>query len=69
MSNTVLNAEVSEVDYSDPSGKVKVKTTNGDVHTADHVVVTCSVGVLKDKHKTMFKPDLPEDKQKAIEVC
>ncbi|XP_043470346.1 lysine-specific histone demethylase 1A-like [Leptopilina heterotoma] len=67
MANTVLNAEVESIDYSDPNGKVTVKTTNGDTHTADHVIVTCSVGVLKDKHKSMFKPALPEDKQKAIE--
>ncbi|XP_051157742.1 spermine oxidase-like [Leptopilina boulardi] len=67
MSNTVLNAEVSSIDYSDPNGKVTVKTTNGDTHTADHVIVTCSVGVLKDVHKSLFKPVLPEDKQKTIE--
>ncbi|XP_051157870.1 uncharacterized protein LOC127279516 [Leptopilina boulardi] len=67
MNNTVLNAEVSSIDYSDPNGKVTVKTTNGDTHTGDHVIVTCSVGVLKDEHKSFFKPVLPEDKQKAIE--
>ncbi|XP_043475848.1 peroxisomal N(1)-acetyl-spermine/spermidine oxidase-like [Leptopilina heterotoma] len=67
MKNTKLNAEVESIDYSDPNGKVKVKTTNGDEYTADYVIVTSSVGVLKIKHKSMFKPILPDDKQKAIE--
>lgn len=53
----------------DPNGKVKVKTTKGDEYTADCVIITTSVGVLKIKHKSMFKPVLPDDKQKAIEVC
>lgn len=68
MNNTVLNAEVSLVDYSDRNGKVTVKTANEDIHFADHVIVTCSLGVLKNQHQSLFILSLPKEKQKAIEV-
>uniref|UniRef100_A0A3P9JRU0 Peroxisomal N(1)-acetyl-spermine/spermidine oxidase n=1 Tax=Oryzias latipes TaxID=8090 RepID=A0A3P9JRU0_ORYLA len=35
--------------------------------TADHVIVTASLGVLKQNHEAMFFPSLPEDKVLAIE--
>lgn len=69
MSNTLLNTEVSLIDYSDLNGKVTVKTIDGDTYSADHVIVTCSLGVLKNQHRTLFKPMLPAANQKAIEVC
>lgn len=34
---------------------------------ADHVIMTASLGVLKENHETMFSPSLPEDKVLAIE--
>ncbi|XP_051157744.1 spermine oxidase-like [Leptopilina boulardi] len=67
MSNTLLNAEVSLIDYSNPNGKVMIKTSNEEKYFADYVIVTFSVGVLKEIHKSLFKPALPEEKQKAIE--
>ncbi|XP_043470344.1 spermine oxidase-like [Leptopilina heterotoma] len=67
MCNTKLNSEVSLIDYSNQNGKVIIKTTNGDEYSADYVIVTFSIGVLKEIHKSLFKPHLPEEKQKAIE--
>ncbi|KAF7217958.1 transcript variant X3 [Nothobranchius furzeri] len=34
---------------------------------ADHVIITTSLGVLKQHHAAMFSPSLPEDKVLAIE--
>lgn len=36
---------------------------------ASHVIFTASLGVLKEKHMTMFTPLLPERKQNAIKAC
>ncbi|XP_051157745.1 spermine oxidase-like [Leptopilina boulardi] len=66
LNNTILNAEVTSIDYSNPNEKVTVKTANGDAYTADHVIFTCSLGVLKDKHNSLFQPPLSEEKQKTI---
>ena len=52
-----FNSPVTEINYSDD--KVQVKTRNGAIHTADKVLVTVSIGVLKSNHIT-FTPDLRE---------
>ncbi|XP_043475612.1 spermine oxidase-like [Leptopilina heterotoma] len=67
MSNIHLKTKVSLIDYSRKNGKIIVKTTNNECYTADHVIFTCSVGVLKKQHNTLFKPPLSDLKQKAIQ--
>ncbi|XP_017889754.1 spermine oxidase-like [Ceratina calcarata] len=66
LNKTILNAEVSKVDYSNEDGTVKVTTSDGKEYTADYVIMTPSLGVLKEKYETMFNPPLPEDKVRNI---
>lgn len=47
---------------------ILITTTNGKLFKADHVIVTVSLGVLKDKHMNLFIPPLPEYKISTIEV-
>ncbi|XP_049884208.1 peroxisomal N(1)-acetyl-spermine/spermidine oxidase-like isoform X2 [Pectinophora gossypiella] len=64
-----LNTEVTQIEWPlDPKGKVKVTCKNGVLYTANNVVVTVSLGVLKERHAKLFKPLLPEKKVTAIET-
>lgn len=58
---------VTTINYS--SGEdVIVTTRDGCEYFASHVIFTGSLGVLKEKHSTMFVPPLSQKKQYAIEV-
>ena len=48
MNNTILDTEVSLIEYNLKGGKVIIKTTDGDTYPADHVIVTIPLGVLKE---------------------
>lgn len=48
--------------------QVAVTTSNGKVYTADIVLVTVSLGVLKQQYTTMFTPALPRYKIDTIKV-
>ncbi|XP_078033301.1 uncharacterized protein LOC144468047 isoform X2 [Augochlora pura] len=65
MEKVELNKNVSNIDYTS-SNNIIVKTKDGSKYTASHVIFTPSLGVLKEKHATMFTPNLPESKQQAI---
>ena len=58
-----FNSPVTEINYD--ADKVLVKTKNGTVHSADKVLVTVSIGVLKSNH-IKFTPDLSKEKKEAI---
>ncbi|KAJ0169684.1 hypothetical protein K1T71_014869 [Dendrolimus kikuchii] len=63
-----LNTEVVHVQWpQDPRERVKVTTKDGTVYTADNVIITLSVGVLKECYHSLFTPMLPDAKIKAIE--
>ncbi|XP_063836346.1 lysine-specific histone demethylase 1A-like isoform X2 [Ostrinia nubilalis] len=62
-----LNTEVSQIVWpQDPSQKVIVKSKDGAEYSADNVIVTVSVGVLKERHTTLFTPRLPSAKVSTI---
>ena len=46
--------------------EVLVNCLDGDVFVADHVIVTMSLGVLKQNHHNLFIPALSEQKQIAL---
>ncbi|KAG9271626.1 spermine oxidase-like [Astyanax mexicanus] len=46
---------------------VKLICEDDEIFEADHVIVTVSLGVLKQKAATMFEPSLPQSKLTAIE--
>jgi len=58
-----FNALVSAIDYS--SEDISITTTNGNTYTADRVLVTVSIGVLKS-NMISFTPQMNEKKQQAI---
>ncbi|XP_018319752.1 spermine oxidase-like [Agrilus planipennis] len=66
----LLNKEVANVDWrteNSNSSKVAIKCSNGETYYAEHVIVTVSLGVLKENLETMFNPRLPIEKVRAIE--
>jgi monoamine oxidase len=62
----VLNCEVSKINYS--SKPVKVHCKSGAVYEAASVIVTVSLGVLKEQANQLFAPQLPFEKLNAIKV-
>lgn len=66
--NILLNSEVANINYNSIDGKAVVETTDGKQYVADYVIVTTSLGVLKAQYQTLFTPDLPKAKVKAIKV-
>jgi len=62
----VLNCEVSKIDYS--SKPVKVMCKGGATYEAGSVIVTVSLGVLKEQAAKLFTPSLPLYKLNAIKV-
>ena len=72
MNKIYRNFEVAKIKWSnlheDHKDKVIVKCKDGGIYIADYVLVTVSLGVLKGRHASMFKPALPQSKVNAIEV-
>nr|XP_024218334.1 peroxisomal N(1)-acetyl-spermine/spermidine oxidase isoform X2 [Halyomorpha halys] len=60
----ILNCEVSQLDWTGMG--VLAKCNNGKVYYGDNAIVTVSLGVLKERSKTLFDPPLPDYKRKAI---
>ncbi|XP_063985811.1 uncharacterized protein LOC135166941 [Diachasmimorpha longicaudata] len=67
LNKTLLNKKVTKINYAE-EGPVKVTSADGEEYTADHVIFTPSLGVLKANHEQLFEPQLPEKNRKAIEA-
>lgn len=68
MSLVKFNKTVSKIDYSEPNGDIKVECEDGSTFSADHVICTVSLGVLKKRVFSMFEPLLPLTKFIAIDA-
>lgn len=49
------------------SDAVRVTCNDGSSYTADHLICTVSLGVLKDRHLSMFEPHLSAEKINSID--
>lgn len=56
--NISYNKEIVQVNYGD--SKILVKCSDDSKYTANHLITTFSIGVLKEKIKSIFRPELPE---------
>jgi spermine oxidase len=65
-SKVQLGKEVKNINWSGET--IAIACVDGSSYLADHVIFTASLGVLKDRHATLFTPKLPENKVKAIET-
>ncbi|KAJ8912187.1 hypothetical protein NQ315_003791 [Exocentrus adspersus] len=65
VNNILFNKEVTRIDWGNNT-QVDVLCTDNTTYTADHVICTASLGVLKSSHGTLFEPGLPAEKVDAI---
>lgn len=56
---TQFNKTVRKIAYNQPNGSIRVDCEDGASFTADHLICTVSLGVLKERHLSMFEPLLP----------
>ncbi|XP_072946863.1 spermine oxidase-like isoform X3 [Epargyreus clarus] len=64
-----FNTEVTNIRWPrDGTGDVVVTCRGGEQYTAPNVIVTVSLGVLKERHTSLFSPGLPSEKINAIQT-
>lgn len=65
-----LNKEVRKIDYNQSMSfgkQIQIECLDKSTYSADHVICTVSLGVLKERHLSLFDPILPSDKFDSIE--
>lgn len=60
-----FDKEVTDIDWS--LNEVVVGCSDGSEYKADHVIVTVSLGFIKEHYHTLFTPQLPDEKVFVIE--
>ncbi|XP_030030747.2 protein anon-37Cs isoform X2 [Manduca sexta] len=64
-----LNKEVSRITWPrQPAEDAVVSCSDGSVYRARSVIVTVSLGVLKERHAKLFCPELPQEKATLIDI-
>ncbi|XP_050677301.1 spermine oxidase-like isoform X1 [Leptidea sinapis] len=62
-----LNSEVEEIKWPhDSRANVEITINDGSIFRSDNVIVTVSLGVLKERYTTLFNPTLAGEKISAI---
>lgn len=61
-----VDSEVKNIYWYHNANPVTITCSNGAIYEADHVIVTVSLGVLKELATSIFHPPLPSDKTQAI---
>lgn len=61
-----LNAEVDKIEWDRNDDTISIKTSEGRHYDADRVIFTASLGVLKEKHSSLFTPALSGKRVDAI---
>ncbi|CAG4974275.1 unnamed protein product [Colias eurytheme] len=63
-----LNSPVKRIIWPrNSTGNVLIECEGGQSYTARHVIVTVSLGVLKERHEKLFEPALPIEKRTVID--
>lgn len=65
-----LNKEVQKINYHksiSSSKQIQIDCLDGSTYSADHIICTVSLGVLKERHLSLFDPILPSEKFDCIE--
>lgn len=63
----LLSKSVTQISWNRNDASVDVKCDDGEIFNADHVILTVSLGVLKEQHMHLFNPELPVEKRRAID--
>lgn len=64
-----LNKEVKKISYNltDSSTGIRIECDDSTIYNAHHLICTVSLGVLKERHLSLFDPFLPQKKVDSIE--
>lgn len=65
-----FNKKVSKISYNqigDGSDAVRISCDDGSSYAGDHLICTVSLGVLKERHLSLFEPHLPVAKSNSID--